>query len=226
VWKHEQWVSAKNICLNAISANYDHGAHASGSLEEMSSALSASHQAVTLHSRQLIAIFDAKILPLSQTDREELQRAKRIVEDDDFTRGASEIIRRAEWKASDEQKDELRGQLRKLCERYHRPADQHLAHLESFLRSPYAEVSPPPLPGTRNELQQTTPAPIPSGTPSAAPREFATLTIPVEVSVRYGKLTLQRGTRLKITSRTATTVYGEYLGRTVSVPISSTDLAK
>jgi hypothetical protein len=68
----------------------------------------------------------------------------------------------------------------------------------------------------------STPAPPPKASPSSA--ELATLIVPIEISIPYGKTTLPRGTKLRVVSRDSNTVTVVYLDRTITVPVASTDL--
>jgi len=48
----------------------------------------------------------------------------------------------------------------------------------------------------------------------------------VPIKVRYGVISVNAGTRLKLISRSATTARVQYDGAEYDIPLSSTDLAK
>jgi hypothetical protein len=172
-------------------------------------------------------------IPLTHLEREYLRRVKPIVSDDDFTRQVSAIIRRADPKASEAKKNDLREQMRKLCAQSHKPVEQQLAHLETFLQPVGFDLSSPPS-ATPDKVTADVPqpqqassiTPAPSLHPTQALPVVATLTAATEVSIRYGKTTLPRGTKLKIIGRHGDIISATYLDQTVSVPVSSTDVAK
>ena len=81
------------------------------------------------------------------------------------------------------------------------------------------------------------PSPSPHAIPSASaaqtpqapqlpqvPQQYVTILRAVKIKIPYGETVLQRGTRLQIVSRDATTVTVRYLDTTYPIPISSTDL--
>jgi hypothetical protein len=45
----------------------------------------------------------------------------------------------------------------------------------------------------------------------------------VKITIPYGDIVLPRGTRLRVISRDAQTLKVEYMGRTYSIPVTSTD---
>jgi len=70
-------------------------------------------------------------------------------------------------------------------------------------------------PAVRETAVAAAPAPPQQQTPAA---EFITLTRAVEVPIAYGKTRLPTGTRLKVVSRTDTSINAVYLGETVAIP--------
>jgi len=172
-------------------------------------------------------------LSLTHLEREYLRRIGPSVQEDDFTKRVSAIIRRADPKASEAEKNGLRGEMRKLCSQFHKSAEEQLTHLETFLQ-PVGLDAPPPPSATPDKVTADVPQPqqassimrAPSLQPTQALPVVATLTAATEVSIRYGKTTLPRGTKLKIMGRHGDIISATYLDQTVSVPVSSTDVAK
>lgn len=68
------------------------------------------------------------------------------------------------------------------------------------------------------------PLQISSPAPAATPQRYVTLLRAVKIKIPYGETVLQRGTRLPIISRDATTVTVRYLDGSYAIPIASTDL--
>lgn len=77
------------------------------------------------------------------------------------------------------------------------------------------------------------PSPLPQAIPSAsaaapqapqAPQQYVTILRAVKIKIPYGETVLQRGMRLQVVSRDATTVTVRYLDSTYAIPIGSTDL--
>src|SRR5437870_397153 len=92
VWKHEQWVQAKNQCLGVIHHSYNTVLNASGDLDTQIAISGAANKSAIDAARQLVAIFGSKILPLSKQDKRDLDFAWRIVAKDDFDRDFSRLI--------------------------------------------------------------------------------------------------------------------------------------
>ena len=78
-------------------------------------------------------------------------------------------------------------------------------------------VSPRAMPGASTQA-------MPSAPPASTPQQYVTILRAVRIKIPYGETVLQRGTRLQIVSRDATTVTVRYLDTTYPIPISSTDL--
>ena len=77
-WKHEEWVRAKNECLNAVRLAYEYASNGtSNSLES----LAAARRDEVIAARRLIEIFNAKRLPLSSQDQRDLASATKIVDE-------------------------------------------------------------------------------------------------------------------------------------------------
>jgi hypothetical protein len=68
------------------------------------------------------------------------------------------------------------------------------------------------------------PQAIPSAPAPAAPQQYVTILRAVKIKIPYGETVLQRGTRLQVVSRDATTVMVRYLDSIYPIPIASTDL--
>lgn len=80
--------------------------------------------------------------------------------------------------------------------------------------------SPPPQPVPSPSAATTPTAP----TAPAAPQQYVTILRAVKIKIPYGETVLQRGMRLPIVSRDATTVTVRYLDGAYAIPIASTDL--
>ena len=65
---------------------------------------------------------------------------------------------------------------------------------------------------------------MPSVSAASTPQQYVTILRAVKVKIPYGETILQRGMRLQIVSRDATTVTVRYLDSTYAIPIASTDL--
>ena len=70
---------------------------------------------------------------------------------------------------------------------------------------------------------RATPSPEPTSSAETAQR-YVTILRAVKIKIPYGETVLQRGMRLPVVSRDATTVTVRYLEGTYAIPISSTDL--
>ena len=100
--------------------------------------------------------------------------------------------------------------------------------LESMI-AVYEREHPSALTGKNAERLRPAPT-VPTETPVAAQppappqpaAESITLTKAVEVPISYGKTKLPAGTRLRVISRTATTVNAAYFGETVVIPRDAT----
>src|SRR5438552_17822252 len=80
-WKHEEWVRAKNECVNAIRLSYE---YANNSTSNSLESLAAARRDEVIAARSLIEIFNAKRLPLSSQDKRDLASATKIVDDFGF----------------------------------------------------------------------------------------------------------------------------------------------
>lgn len=69
----------------------------------------------------------------------------------------------------------------------------------------------------------SSPTPSPTPTPTAEISE-ATLTKPVDVQLKYGNAKLPSGMKLKIVSRNGSTLFVDYVGEKIEVPIDATDV--
>ena len=103
--------------------------------------------------------------------------------------------------------------------RYHNPWRATAWEIHPVIKIERADASPS-VPGPSPQVAPTVPA-VPSAT---APQQFATILRAVKIKVPYGETVLQRGTRLPIVSRDATTVTVRYLDSTYPIPVASTDL--
>ena len=103
--------------------------------------------------------------------------------------------------------------------RYHNPWRATAWEIHPVIKIERADASPS-APGPSLQVAPTVPA-VPSAT---APQQFVTILRAVKTKVPYGETVLQRGTRLPIVSRDATTVTVRYLDSTYPIPIASTDL--
>lgn len=90
-------------------------------------------------------------------------------------------------------------------------------------RADAAPSIPAPSPNVPAPSPQAAPA-APAIQSTAAPQQFVTILRSVKIKVPYGETVLQRGTRLPIVSRDATTVVVRYLNSNYPIPIASTDL--
>jgi hypothetical protein len=77
--------------------------------------------------------------------------------------------------------------------------------------------------GTTPPQSRATPSPPTTSSPEIAQR-FVTILRAVKIKIPYGETILQRGMRLPIVSRDATTVTVRYLDGGYTIPIASTDL--
>jgi hypothetical protein len=73
-------------------------------------------------------------------------------------------------------------------------------------------------------LPSPSPQAIPSAPAASTPQQYVTILRAVKIKIPYGETVLQRGMRLQIVSRDATTVTVRYLDSTYPIPIASTDL--
>ena len=80
-WRHEEWVRAKNECVNAIRLSYE---YANNSTSNSLESLAAARRDEVIAARSLIEIFNAKRLPLSSQDKRDLASATKIVDDFGF----------------------------------------------------------------------------------------------------------------------------------------------
>jgi hypothetical protein len=102
--------------------------------------------------------------------------------------------------------------------RYHNPWRATAWEIHPVIKIERADA--PPSPGPSPQVAPAVPA-VPNAT---APQQFVTILRAVKIKVPYGETVLQRGTRLPIVSRDATTVMVRYLDSTYPIPIASTDL--
>jgi len=103
--------------------------------------------------------------------------------------------------------------------RYHNPWRATAWEIHPVIKVERAGA-PPSVPGPSPQVAPAMPA-IPSAT---VPQQFVTILRAVKIKIPYGETILQRGTRLPIVSRDATTVTVRYLDSNYPIPIASTDL--
>lgn len=100
--------------------------------------------------------------------------------------------------------------------RYHNPWRATAWEVHPVIKIERADAAPPSAPASSPQA-----APV---VPSATPQQYVTILRAVKIKIPYGETILQRGTRLPIVSRDATTVMVRYLNNTYPIPIASTDL--
>jgi len=103
--------------------------------------------------------------------------------------------------------------------RYHNPWRATAWEIHPVIKIERADAAPS-VSAPSPQVAPTVPA-VPSAT---APQQFVTILRAVKIKIPYGETILQRGTRLPIVSRDATTVTVRYLDSTYPIPIASTDL--
>ncbi|MEY2485487.1 MAG: hypothetical protein QOH39_1135 [Verrucomicrobiota bacterium] len=68
----------------------------------------------------------------------------------------------------------------------------------------------------------STPAPVAAAAPSVP--KVVTILTPTRIAVPYGEITLTRGMRLEVVSRSGQSVVVRYMGESYRIPVSATDL--
>ncbi len=95
-------------------------------------------------------------------------------------------------------------------------------------RTPVAEPtpgsSPAPSAPEATPAVEATPVATPPPVATPTPQQLVTVLQPVRIKIPYGETTLPRGTQLRVISRDAQSVTVAYMGKTYTIPITSTDL--
>ena len=95
------------------------------------------------------------------------------------------------------------------------PSSSPMPPVPTPIAKPKATAAPLRSPSPKAIREQSSPGKLP---------EFVTITAPVKIKILYGETVIPRGSKLRIVSRTSTTVTVSYLDGSHAVPISSTDL--
>ena len=100
--------------------------------------------------------------------------------------------------------------------RYHNPWRATAWEIHPVVKIERSDAAPP--------APSVSPQAIPPAPPATAPQQYVTILRAVKIKIPYGETVLQRGMRLQIVSRDATTVTVRYLEGTYAIPSASTDL--
>jgi hypothetical protein len=112
-------VSAKNQLSGFIHSSYRHaGDFHSGNPETDLAVLTQDQKQAAEAARNLVALFDAKWLPLTPSERKERSTAQKIVDQDDFSREEGELFSKILDAKSDEERDKAVNDLTALYERH------------------------------------------------------------------------------------------------------------
>jgi hypothetical protein len=247
-WKHEQWVSARNQCIAVMQEPTQIALHSSGEPEAKLAAIHAAQQSSATAARRLIAIFDAKILPLSHSDRYWLKEARNEVEEDEFNSAFNNFIDEITYSKS---KKDLEGRSERFIsewEKKGRLTQERRKRVEDAVRTFSQSIDMAEAMRMRNEAASKEAEAIKSralkeadevlsrsrgtlrtqetgASSSASARGEITLIKEVTVQLATGgTLTLYPGTIVKFVSRDGDNVRFHYSGTDYDVPVSATDL--
>jgi hypothetical protein len=230
-WKHEQWVAAKTQCLSTIHNAYQVGLNANGGLDSQIEAMHNSEAVAAIAAENLLALFRAKILPLSVSDRKDQAIAQKIVAKAEFRREWQGIVLKINSASSTDECERGVHELTALCEKYGelgKDARQLIAIIaedcppksvhdsRSYLSSPTQPKTPPPHAAPAD--QQTELAEAVSD--AKPPPSFVTLT----QSVSINGSVLPIGTRLDVVFKQGSDLHIRYAGAEYVITVSATDL--
>jgi hypothetical protein len=77
VWKHERWLTARNQYISIMQQTLDTGLRTQGTGEDRVAAVDEAKVIRGIAARRLIRVIEAKILPLSSSDRHWLEEARK-----------------------------------------------------------------------------------------------------------------------------------------------------
>jgi hypothetical protein len=117
-WKHEKWLEAKNQCISAINNFYQLGPNADGGLNSRIETMEGGEKVGAVAAENLLALFRAKILPLSASDRKDQAIARKIIAKADFQREWMDIYHKVFSASSKEECDQRIHELTALCDKY------------------------------------------------------------------------------------------------------------
>jgi uncharacterized membrane protein YiaA len=77
LWKHERWLTARNQYISIMQQTLDTGLRTQGTGEDRVAAVDEAKVIRGIAARRLIRVMEAKILPLSSSDRHWLEEARK-----------------------------------------------------------------------------------------------------------------------------------------------------
>jgi hypothetical protein len=205
-WKHEKWVEAKNQCISAINNAYQLGLNADGGLNSRIETMEGAERVAAVAAENLLALFRAKILPLSGSDRKDQAIALKIVAKADFKREWRDIFDKVYSASSKEECDQGIHELTALCDKYGELANNARKSIPVIAENCALFVQTTSKPADKSEATQRS--------------RFVTLTQPVSI----GGNMLPVSTQLEFLSRDRVEVGIRYEGAVYMIPISVTDL--